>query len=75
MKCYGGGFKKDDYVGHKTGKTILDVFCIPCKKQLDTLDAYEKHMMAKHPRRVRQFKKSGRWQQDRIDWRETKRWP
>ena len=75
MRTYSGRYKKDDYYGHKTGRTILDVFCVPCKKLLETQDAYEKHMVAKHPRRVRQYKKSGRWQQDRIDWRESKRKP
>lgn len=66
-------YSKKDFWGQKRGHTILDVFCTPCKKLLETLDAYEKHMIAKHPRRVRRYKKSGRWQQDRIDWKESKR--
>lgn len=68
MRCYDGSFKKDAYWGHKTGKTILDVLCF-CGKFVTEWQDYANHMLAKHPKIVRQLKKSGQWDQDRIDWK------
>lgn len=51
--------------GYDTGRRTLSVEC--CGKELLDQTAYEQHMRAKHPERVRQMKRDGRWQQDRID--------
>lgn len=57
---------KPFYWGYDTGRRTLSVEC-SCGKLLLGQAAYEDHMKAKHPDRVRKMKKDGRWQQDRLD--------
>jgi hypothetical protein len=71
MRQWDGGFSKDRYWGHKRGHTILDVKCF-CGKLLLEWQDYANHMRAKHPKMVRKLKKSGQWQQDKIDWKVRK---
>jgi len=67
MRCYDGSYKKDRYFGDR-GHTIFDVTCF-CGKFCLTWTAYTNHMRAKHLKMVRKLKKSGQWQQDKIEWR------
>jgi hypothetical protein len=57
---------KPYFWGYDTGRRTLEVRCSCGKVAFDSL-AYEHHMMAKHPDRVRKMKKDGRWQQDRLE--------
>lgn len=57
---------KPEFWGYDTGARTLEVRC-SCGKLLLTQMAYEQHMKARHPERVRAMKKSGKWQQDKID--------
>lgn len=56
---------KPEFWGYDTGRRTSEVLC--CGKKLLTQVAYEQHMKARHSERVRVMKKSGRWQQDRLD--------
>lgn len=57
---------KPNYWAYDTGRRTLWVDC-SCGKRLLDQTAYEQHMVAKHPDRVRKMKKDGRWAQDRLD--------
>lgn len=68
MRMRGNGkpdFRRKFYWGYDRGYRTSSVEC--CGKELLSRVAYEQHMKGKHPRRVRQMKKDGRWQQDRLE--------
>jgi len=75
MRIKGDGtpdYRRPQYWGYDTGRRTLAVEC--CGKELLSQVAYEQHMKTKHPKRVREMKKSGKWQQDLIDgWSRVKR--
>lgn len=53
--------------GYDRGHRIADVTC-HCGKFCDTRIGYYQHLQAKHPKRLRQMKKSGEWEQIEFDW-------
>ena len=71
MRCLDGSYSRDRYLGYKNS-TILEVTCF-CGKVTAEWQDYANHMMAKHPKLVRKHKKSGHWQQVRIDWKVRKK--
>lgn len=54
-------------MGYDRGHRILDVKC-HCGKLCITRDGYEQHLQIKHPKQLRQMKKSGDWEQLEYDW-------
>lgn len=53
--------------GYDRGHRIFDVKC-HCGKVCTTLTSYYQHLQSKHPKRLRQMKKSGEWEQLEHDW-------
>jgi hypothetical protein len=49
------------------GHRILDVIC-HCGKYMTSYLAQYDHMVIKHPKELRQLKKSGEWDQIMYDW-------
>lgn len=54
------------YWGYDTGSRMLEVRCF-CGKLCLSHAAYEQHMKAKHPGRLRALKQCGCWQQYLLD--------
>lgn len=53
--------------GFDRGHRIFDVEC-HCGKYCDTRLGYYQHLQSKHPKKLRQMKKSGEWEQLEYDW-------
>jgi hypothetical protein len=53
--------------GYDRGHRISEVDC-RCGKLCTTRLGYYQHLQAKHPKELRQMKKSGAWEQLEYDW-------
>jgi len=53
------------------GRRIIDIAC-RCGKVCDTFIAWDQHIQAKHPAMRRAIRKSGEWDQYRLEFRETR---